>query len=81
MDYFRTPLFGLVPCGTAGLAPPFSANGVVGAENCKRLVALANQYAGMKLTSAEATQAQNGELVLNELHSLSAFAECLRPQL
>jgi hypothetical protein len=35
----------------------------------------------MKPTSAEATQAQNGVLVLNELHSLSAFAECLRPQL
>jgi hypothetical protein len=55
---------------SAGLILAFSSNAALSAENCQRLEALANQYAGVELTSdSEAAQAQNGELVLDALHA------------
>jgi len=38
---------------SAGLLLAFSPNAALRAENCQRLEALANQYAGVELTSAQ----------------------------
>jgi len=38
---------------SAGLILAFSSNAALSAENCQRLEALANQYAGVELTSAQ----------------------------
>jgi transposase len=37
----------------AGLILAFSSNAALSAENCERLETLANQYAGVELTSAQ----------------------------
>jgi hypothetical protein len=38
---------------SAGLLLTFSPNAALSAENCQRLEVLANQYAGVELTSAQ----------------------------
>jgi hypothetical protein len=54
MDYFPSAL-ARHSCATlsAGLILAFSSNAAFSAENCQRLEALANQYAGVELTSAQ----------------------------
>ena len=52
IDCLRKRACGLVPYGTIPLDYlPFSANGVLGSENCEQLVALVKQYARVELTS------------------------------
>ena len=55
---------------SVGLILAFSCNVASSAENCERLEALANQYAGVALTSAQKqSQAEDGDVVLDALHA------------
>jgi hypothetical protein len=51
----------------AGLILASSSNAALSAENCQRLEATANQYAGVELTSAQKQLKQIGGLICDEL--------------